>query len=70
MYYDIDVESSHDVKKGQYADDVNSVFQSVNLDNCNVKVVINSTNCDNMGITQLLLKFLLFASDVISLELI
>ena len=43
-----DVEISHDVNKGEDADHVSSVFQGVTFDKCNVKLVINSTNCDNM----------------------
>ena len=49
-----DVEISHDVNKGEDADHVSSVFQGVTFDKCNVKLVINSTNCDNMWNTQLL----------------
>ena len=73
-----DVESSHGVNtgKGEDADDVSWVFSGVIFDNCNVKVVINSTNCDNMWIIQLFCnilwrnKFLLFAWDIIYLEVI
>ena len=43
-----DVKISHDVNKGEDADKVSSVFQGVTFDKCNVKLVINSTNCDNM----------------------
>ena len=43
-----DVEIAHDVNKGEDADHVSSVFQGVTFDKCNVKLVINSTNCDNM----------------------
>ena len=43
-----DVKISHDVNKGEDADKVSSVFQGVTFDECNVKLVINSTNCDNM----------------------
>ena len=42
-----DVKISHDVNR-EDADKVSSVFQGVTFDKCNVKFVINSTNCDNM----------------------
>ena len=43
-----DIKISHDVNKGEDADKVSSVFQGVTFDKCNVKLVINSTNCDNI----------------------
>ena len=43
-----DVKILHDVNKGEDADKASSVFQAVTFDKCNVKLVINSTNCDNM----------------------
>ena len=43
-----DVKISHDVNKRVDADKVSSVFQGVTFDKCNVKFVINSTNCDSM----------------------
>ena len=43
-----DVKISHDVNKGKDADKVSSLFQGVTFDKCNIKLVINSTNCDNM----------------------
>ena len=43
-----DVEISHDVNNGKDADHASSVYQGVTFDKCNVKLVVNSTNCDNM----------------------
>ena len=43
-----DVEISHDVNKREDADHVSLVFQGVTFNECNVKLVIISTNCDNV----------------------
>jgi len=43
-----DVEISNDVNRGKDVDHFNSVFQGLTFDKCNVKLVINSTNCVNM----------------------
>ena len=42
-----DVEFLHHVNKGEDADHVSSVFQGVTFDKCNIKLIINSTNCYN-----------------------
>ena len=43
-----DVEILHDVNKREDADHVSLVFQGVTFNKCNVKLVIISTNCDNV----------------------
>ena len=43
-----DIKISHNVNHGEDADKVSSVFQGETFDKCNVKFVINSTNCNNM----------------------
>ena len=43
-----DVEILRDVNKREDADHVSLVFQGVTFNKCNVKLVIISTNCDNV----------------------